>query len=323
MATDRRGFEPVAADTSLLDLIQGGQPGRFSGYLLTAPRPAIVEPGSTRDVPVWLEALDRIGLPRSEVAFVVVTHIHLDHGGGAGTLMRELPAATLVVHPSGARHLVDPSRLIQGSRAVFGERLDRLFGLPEPVPEGRIAAVEAGDTLDLGGGRRLRFIDGRGHARHHHMILDEGTGMLFSGDELGVRYLPACRPGRDYLLPSTVPNQFDPEAMLASLRRVRALRPDGVLFSHFGRLQSPLDTLLDRIEEQVHAYAALLGPPSSPVSVEEVQERLERHIHADLDAQGLERTPELAAVLALDIEVCAIGLADYHARRLAAQAGGR
>ncbi|HEX6989015.1 MAG TPA: MBL fold metallo-hydrolase, partial [Bacillota bacterium] len=210
MTAPAEGLSTVAEEIRLLDLVQGGRPGRFSGYLLTAPRPAVIEPGSKRDVSRWLETLEGIDFPRDEVAYVVVTHVHLDHAGGAGTLLRELPSARLVVHTAGARHLVDPTRLTEGSRAVFGERLDRYFGVPDPAPADRVQAVDDGQILDLGAGRRLRFLEGRGHARHQHMILDEGTGLLFSGDELGVRYLPACGDGRDYVLPSTVPNQFDP-----------------------------------------------------------------------------------------------------------------
>lgn len=313
-----REMKPAAEDTFYVDLVQGGVPGRFSGYLVAAPRPALIESGSARDVEIWLDALDRMGVPRSDVAYVVVTHVHLDHGGGAGVLLKELPSARLVVHRAGARHMVDPTRLVQGSRAVFGQRLERLFGLPQPAPEARVDAVDDGDSIDLGGGHRLRFLEGRGHARHQHMILDEGTGMLFPGDELGVRYLPACRPGRDYVLPSTVPNQFDPEAMLASVDRVRALRPEGVLFSHFGRLESPLDVLLDRIAGQVHAFVGLLDGADAPLPAEEVHRRLERHVRADLEAQELDWTPELAASLDMDVEVCAMGLADYHARRVGA-----
>src|SRR5690606_5629115 len=161
-------------------------------------------------------------------------------------------------------------------RTVFPRRLERLFGLPGPAPAARVDAVDDGDSIDLGGGHRLRFPDGRRDAGHQHMILDERTGMLSPGDGLGVRYLPACRPGRDSVLPSTVPNQFDPEAMLASADRVRALRPEGVLFSHFGRLESPLDVLLDRIAGQVHAFVGLLDGADAPLPAEEVHRRLER-----------------------------------------------
>ena len=308
----------VTDDTRLLDLIQGGQPGRFSGYLLTAPRPAIIEPGSKLDVPRWLEALEHLGIPRDEIAYVVVTHIHLDHGGGAAALLRELPSARVVVHPAGARHLVNPERLIQGARAIFGERLERCFGLPDPAAPERIEVVEDGETLDLGAGHRLRFLEARGHARHQHMILDEGTGMLFSADELGVRYLPASGDDRDYVLPSTVPNQFDPDAMLVSARRVRSLGPTGVLFSHFGPLRGPVAELVERIEAQVPAFVRLIGPATAPLPWQTLRDRLERHIRADLEAQEIEWTPELAASLEMDIEVCARGLADYHARRLGA-----
>ena len=118
-----REMKPAAEDTFYVDLVQGGVPGRFSGYLVAAPRPALIESGSARDVEIWLDALDRMGVPRSDVAYVVVTHVHLDHGGGAGVLLKELPSARLVVHRAGARHMVDPTRLVQGSRPCSASAL--------------------------------------------------------------------------------------------------------------------------------------------------------------------------------------------------------
>ena len=170
----------VAPSVRAVDLWDRGRPNHTCGYFLAASRPAVVDTGAARSVRIWLEALAELGVPPSDIAYVIVTHIHLDHAGGAGVLLPHLPAAQVVVHRHGARHLSDPSRLVAGARRVFGDKLDTYFGLPEPVPEARLLVPEPGADLDLGGGHRLRFFDAPGHARHQHMILDTGTGSLFS-----------------------------------------------------------------------------------------------------------------------------------------------
>ena len=307
---------PVADGITLVDLGQTGVPGRFSAYFIAGERPAIIETGSAHDVPRWLEALEALNVPRDEVAYVVITHVHLDHGGGSGTLLAELPKARLVVHPAGAPFMIEPERLIQGSRAVFGEQLEELLGLPEAVDAARVETPGDGAVLDLGGGHRLRFIDAHGHARHQYIILDEGTGMLFSADELGVTYPGLTTAQGDYLLPSTAPNQFDPETMIESARRLKTLRPEGILFSHFGRGRMGVDALAARLEEQVRAFTALVAGEKEPIDWETVRERLYAHIRQDLEAQGIAWTDELRERFALDAMICARGLADYQARQL-------
>jgi glyoxylase-like metal-dependent hydrolase (beta-lactamase superfamily II) len=273
----------------------------------------VVETGAARSVPVWLEALAELGVPPSDIAYVIVTHIHLDHAGGAGALLRHLPAAQVVVHRHGARHLIDPSRLVAGARRVFGDNLDTYFGLPEPVPEARLLVPESGEELDLGGGHRLRFFDALGHARHQHMVLDTGTGCLFSGDELGERFVEIAD---DYVLPDTAPNQFDPDAMRRSAHLLRTLRPDAVLFSHFTRYPRDCDTLSRRLEEQVDAFVALgRTDPKSP-TWEQVHPRLTEHVRRDLAALGLPWSPTAERALAGYLEVAAQGIVDYHERRL-------
>ena len=202
---------------------------------------------------------------------------------------------------------------------VFGQRLEELFGLPEPVPAERILAPEADGTLDLGGGHRLRFIDAPGHARHQFMILDEATGVLFSGDELGVRYPTLSRRiGRDYLLPSTAPNQFDPDAMLRSARSLPALRPATVLLSHFGATSLTPEALIQRMEEQVPRFVACGLVDGRPATPQEARRRLAEHVRRDAEAHGLQWA-EVEPAVALDLDICAHGIADYHRRRAQGQ----
>ena len=295
-----------------VDLWERGRPNRTSGYLLAAPRPALVEAGPARSVPVWLRALEALGVAPDEVAYVVLTHIHLDHAGGAAVLLRHLARARVVVHRRGARHLVDPGRLVAGARQVFGDALEAYFGLPEPAPEARLLVPEEGRELDLGGGHRLRFLDAPGHARHQHMVLDAGTGSLFSGDELGDR-LPAIAD--DYVLPDTPPTQFDPAAMRRSAEMLLELGPEAVLMSHFGRWPAGREALSRRLGEQVEAFARLGCAGDLALPWEEVHARLEEHVRRDLAARGVAWTAAVKQEMAEHLEAWAKGIADYHERR--------
>ena len=295
-----------------VDLWDRGRPHHTSGYFITAPRPAVVETGAAHSVRVWLQALADWGVTPTDIAYVIVTHIHLDHAGGAGALLRHLPAARLVVHRHGARHVVDPSRLIAGARRVFGDNLDRFFGLPESVPEARLLVPEDGGELDLGEGHRLRFIDAPGHARHQHMILDTGAGCLFAGDELGTRFVDIAG---DYVLPDTAPTQFDPDAMLRSARLLLTLRPQAVLFSHFGPYPRSGDALSDRLREQVEAFVALGRTGPQPPTWEQVHARLREHVRRDLAEAGIAWTSAVERDLGDHLEVAAQGIVDYYERR--------
>lgn len=302
----------VAPRVRAVDLVDRGRPEHTSGYFIAAPRPAVVETGAVHSARVWLQTLAGLGIAPAEIAYIIVTHIHLDHAGGAGTLLRHLPAARVVVHRHGARHLADPSRLVASARQVFGDQLDAYFGLPEPVPEARLLVPEPGEELDLGGGHRLRFFDAPGHARHQHMILDTGTGSLFSGDELGGRFVHIAG---DYVLPDTAPNQFDPDAMLRSAHLLRTLRPEAVLFSHFGRYPRDCEALNERLQGQVAAFVALGRPGVQPSVGEPVHARLTQHVRRDLAAQGLAWTAAVERELTEHLEVSAQGIVDYHQRR--------
>ena len=172
---------------------------------------AIVETGTFQTVPRLLAALQQLGLDREAVSHVIVTHVHLDHAGGAGALMGVLPRATLVAHPRGARHLVDPAKLWAGTVGVYGEEATlALYGEPVPVPAERVVEAPDGFSLDLGA-RRLRFLDAPGHAKHHFVVLDEATRGFFTGDSFGLSYRETDGgPNGPFFFISTTPVQFDP-----------------------------------------------------------------------------------------------------------------
>jgi glyoxylase-like metal-dependent hydrolase (beta-lactamase superfamily II) len=231
-----------------IDTRMAGYEGITAGYLIRAGRPCLVETGTAPSAPVVRAALAELGIGASDLATVVVTHIHLDHAGGAGDIAAMFPAADVVVHHRGARHLADPSRLMASARTVYGGALERLFGVLAPVPAERITALEDTGTVDLGGGRRLDSHYSPGHAKHHVGLVDSNTGDLYVGDAAGV-YLPETGD----LRPATPPPDFDLDVALASLRKFAALRPSRLLFSHYGPV-TPVTETLQRSAEEIRLW---------------------------------------------------------------------
>jgi glyoxylase-like metal-dependent hydrolase (beta-lactamase superfamily II) len=231
-----------------IDTRMAGYEGITAGYLIRGDRPCLVETGTAPSAPVVRDALARLGIGAADLATVVVTHIHLDHAGGAGDIAAMFPAAQIAVHQRGARHLADPSRLMASARMVYGNALDRLFGVLAPVPSERIVALEDTGTVDLGGGRRLDSYYSPGHAKHHVGLVDSESGDLYVGDAAGV-YLPDTGD----LRPATPPPDFDLETALASLRKFAALRPARLLFSHYGPVGAVAETL-DRSAEEIRVW---------------------------------------------------------------------
>jgi glyoxylase-like metal-dependent hydrolase (beta-lactamase superfamily II) len=231
-----------------IDTRMAGYAGITAGYLIRADRPCLVETGTGPSAPVVRDALAALGVGADDLATVVVTHIHLDHAGGAGDIARMYPRAEVVVHERGARHLADPSRLMASARMVYGDELDVLFGELAPTPAERIRAVEQRGTVDLGGGRRLDSHHSPGHAKHHIGLLDSLSGDLYVGDAAGV-YVPETAD----LRPVTPPPDFDLGVALESLRRFRSLRPARLLFSHFGPVDA-VDETLDRSAEELNVW---------------------------------------------------------------------
>jgi glyoxylase-like metal-dependent hydrolase (beta-lactamase superfamily II) len=212
-----------------IDTVMCGRPRATSAYLVEAAEPTLVETGPTTSVQAVRAGLHELGIGRDDLAHVVVTHIHLDHAGGAGALSSHFPRATVWVHERGAPHLEDPGRLVRSAARIYGDaRLRELFGTVHPVPAMRLRALADGDTVPLGD-RSLEALYTPGHAGHHVCLVDSATGGVFVGDAVGV-FLPDVR----VLRPATPPPEFDLELAVASVERVRARRPPLILFSHFG-----------------------------------------------------------------------------------------
>jgi len=219
-------------------------------------RAVFVDVGTSQSVPLLLAGLEAQGLHPEAVDFVIVTHVHLDHAGGAGALMRRLPAARLVVHPRGARHMVDPTKLWAGASAVFGEDfVRRSYGPPVPVDAARVVEAPDGFALEVGG-RPLRFLDTPGHARHHFCVWDEASRSMFTGDTFGLSYPELASPRGAFVLPTTTPVQFEPEALLASIDRLLAHDPAAMLLTHYSRVVD-VARMADDLRRQVGELVAL------------------------------------------------------------------
>jgi glyoxylase-like metal-dependent hydrolase (beta-lactamase superfamily II) len=217
-------------------------------------RAAIVDTGTALAVPRLLQALAQLGVERDAVDYVFLTHVHLDHAGGAGQLMQALPRARAVLHPRGAPHLIDPARLIAASIEVYGaERYAALYGTIVPIPADRVHVTQDGERLDLAG-RAFEFLHTPGHAMHHQAIVDAEAGAIFSGDTFGMSYREFDVAGRAMIVPTTTPTQFDPDQMVASIRRLAARRPEALYLTHYSRV-TDVPRLAESLERQVRDCA--------------------------------------------------------------------
>lgn len=270
---------------------------------------AFIDTGTHFAAPRLLATLDALGLTRSSVAWVIPTHVHLDHAGGVGTLMQELPQARALIHSRGVRHLVDPTRLWKSAAAVYGApEMARSYGQVVPVPAERVVESFDGMSLPLGG-RRLRLIDTPGHARHHHGIWDPKTRGWFTGDTFGLSYREFDGPAGAWLLPSVTPVQFDPPALATTIDRLMAAEPDCLYLTHYGRVRD-VPRLARIFREQLASMVSLGQRLRHSQDRHEALKRGLLDIHlASLRAEACELpADESARLLALDIELNAQGM---------------
>lgn len=288
-------IEDLGQEVFHIDTRMGGYDGITSGYLIRGSRPCLIETGTARSAPVVVAALAELGIGPDDLATIVVTHIHLDHAGGVGDIAGAFPHAQVVVQEKGARHLVDPSRLMASAHRVFGDTMDRLFGDLRPVPAERLVTIADVGTIDLGDGRNLAAFHNPGHASHHVGLLDSQTGDLYTGDAAGV-YVPETADVR----PSTPPPDFDLELTLSSLARMQDAGADRLLFSHFGPVTEVADTLA-RSREELLRWVDMVrnardATPDLDHAVAMVRER-DRALNADFfsDADRAAKFEELSS----------------------------
>ena len=237
----------TAVDTEYL------QPGHAASHIIQdAGHAAFVDVGTNYSVPHLLAGLDALGIAREAVDYVFLTHVHLDHVGGAGLLMRELPKARAVLHPRGAPHVIDPEKLIAGSKVVYGEeRFQKLYGDLLPIPAARVDAAQDGQRYRLGG-RELELIHTPGHALHHYAVVDSAHASIFPGDTFGISYRETDSPHGAFITPTTSPTQFDPEQLIASIERMAAYAPKAMYLMHFSRV-TDVPRLAEMLKVQIRA----------------------------------------------------------------------
>lgn len=281
-----------------------------AAYLIVdSGRAAFIDTGTRHALPRLLGALAAQGLGGDAVDWVIPTHVHLDHAGGVGPLMAELPNARLLVHPRGARHMIDPSALYQGALAVYGqEEMDRSYGQLVGVDAARVDTSHDGMTVPLGG-RLLELIDTPGHALHHHCVWDPVSRGWFTGDTFGLSYRELDVAGRPWIFPTSTPVQFQPDALRQSVERLLARRPECVYLTHFGRLGDVAALgaqQLHLLDEVVALGHALRRHPDRHSALAEglrgIYRRSLRALGSTLDDDAID------TVLALDIELNAQGM---------------
>ena len=272
-------------------------------------RGAFIDCGTNFAVPRMLAALDDAGITAANVDWLILTHVHLDHAGGAGELIAQLPNARLVVHPRGVRHMIDPSVLWAGASAVYGEAvMEATYGRLRPIPAERVIEAADGYVVELAG-RPLLCIDTPGHAKHHLTVHDQRANVCFTGDVFGLSYRDFDTTNGPFILPTTSPVQFDPAALHASIERLVALKPAAMYLTHYGRVEQVEKLAADlhaQIDAMVELARAAHGKPDRHTVL---MESLTDLYLARAEVHGWNRGRDvLRQLLGMDIELNAQGL---------------
>jgi glyoxylase-like metal-dependent hydrolase (beta-lactamase superfamily II) len=312
-AYEKVGEGVTAIDTLLL------RPHMDASHLVIADgRAAFVDVGTSLSTPHLLHALEQLGVERDAVEYIFLTHIHLDHAGGAGEMAHQLPRAKVVMHPRAAAHMIDPSRLITATKAVYGEsHFTEHYGQIRPIPADRIRVVGDGERLKLGS-RTFEFLYTPGHALHHISLFDREAREMFTGDTFGISYREFDTVAGEFLFVTTSPTQFDPDQLHTSVERILRLAPEAVYLTHYSRVEhiaalgSDMHRDIDASVRMAKHAAGALDPAAAIVP------QLIKHLWQRLDAHGCTLgDAERHALLDLDVELNAAGLAAWLSRRAA------
>lgn len=296
---------------SAVDAVYDGHHGHSAIHIVVSGGlAAIVDTGTFYSISPLVAALAQQGVTPEQVAYVIVTHVHLDHAGGAGEAMRRFPNARLIVHPRGARHMTDPAKLVAGTIAVYGkEKTQAIYGDIIPIAAERVIEAADGFTLDFNG-RKLLFLDTPGHARHHFCIFDETGGAIFTGDTFGISYREFDVDGQAFIFPAATPVQFDPAAAHHSIDRLMALKPQTAYLTHYS-LVTGLERLAADLHRGIDDFVTLAQQAAGTGEARHkaLTEKLETYLPDRLAEHGC-RLPraEILRLLAGDIELNAQGL---------------
>ena len=288
-----------------------GQSGIAAVYLMEQDgEVAIIETGTNHSVPYIQKALQANNLSFDNVRYIIPTHVHLDHAGGAGELMLQCKNAQLVVHPFGARHLIEPSKLTAGAIAVYGEEnFRKLYGEIKPVDKKRVIEAPSFFELELNG-RKLKFFDTPGHARHHFCVYDEQSAGIFTGDTFGVSYPQITTEQGSFIFATTTPIQFDPGSLLQSIDCLVSLEPENMYLTHFGAI-TPTTKVVKQLKRSIRRFSNialdLQEQPENRVQI--IEEKLTKFLLEVLEEMGCHQTPEFCkSVIKSDMHLNATGL---------------
>ncbi len=278
-------------------------------YLLESDgEAALIDTGTAHTAPFILALLEQRSIAREQVRYIIPSHVHLDHAGGSGQLMRQFPNADLVIHPFGARHMIDPTKLQAGATAVYGEEAFKdSFGTLLPIPESRVIEMEEGMELDLNG-RKLLLFETPGHARHHLTVWDEQSCGLFSGDVFGNGYPELTSDKGRYLFPVTSPVQLDPPMWHQSIDKLIEYNSERVFLTHYGLLESP-QSHADQLHRDLDAYVEISSSVAPENRYENILGQITTYHRKNIAAHGCNLSEgALNRLIGPDLALCAQGL---------------
>lgn len=311
MQKQKRNPVQLNDKTYLIDGLALDKPTWTGIYVINEEELTIVETGGSPSVKYVKEGLAALGFSLDQIKYIIVTHIHLDHSGGAGLLLEECPNATVVVHPRGERHLAEPERLIAGAKMVYGDRFSELFDPVLPIPKDRLLVKGEGDTLQIGPTCTLEFLDTPGHANHHFSIYNPVVNGMYAGDTVGVRYEQLARDGVDLFLPSTSPNQFDPVMMQQAIDRMLLMDLDFIYYGHYGMTSKP-NVALQQVSMWLKVFMEIAETVvAKKEGPEELVERLIARVREYLREMDVDDNHEVYHTIALDMEVSAMGIIEH------------
>jgi glyoxylase-like metal-dependent hydrolase (beta-lactamase superfamily II) len=284
----------------LLDTMALGQAGTVGAFLIKGPKVALVDCGYATSYQSVLDGLREVGVSPSEVRYLIPTHVHLDHAGAAGRLLREMPNAEVITHEKGAPHLVDPTRLIESSTRVFGKAIMDMYGLPEPIPAERVTSVGKELHLDLGGGMSATLMHAPGHAPHQLAVMLDKSKALLTADAVGITY-----PGMRSVIPTTPPPSFDPKLLVATVGELGQTDPKSLLVPHFG-VRKDADFVFDDTTARVNEWVrAVAEKRNSKKGLDEITEEMAAEVASE---EGMESLPIYAWI---SVRTSVMGILHY------------
>ncbi len=290
----------VSERVFMLDTYALGQPGTVGAYLVKGPKPALVDCGYASSYESVLAGLAEAGVMPSDVRYLVPTHVHLDHAGAAGRLVREMPNVEVIAQERGVPHLVDPARLVESATKVFGKAIMDLYGAPDPIPAERVTAVGEEAHLDLGDGLTATLIHSPGHAPHQLTAFLDDTKALMTADAVGIVY-----PGMKALIPTTPPPSFNPSELLATLNSIRQTTPAELLVPHFG-VRKDVEWVFDRTGELVKEWVAKVKVMwKEGMTLDQASELMEKEVVSD------SRVEELPIYAKVSVRASVMGIMHY------------